>query len=283
MAAPWLTQSDIDHINSVQSEWVAKLSPRFEGKTEEEIRGMFGVRVPEDRLDLPKADYSALREFVTVDPAFDSRTKWPQCKGAIRDQGQCGSCWAFGAVEAFDDRICIARKSASVTFSSPQALVDCDTQEYGCGGGWPEKAWGYLRDNGIPSEKCYPYKAYDQNCNKKCADGSAWTVTKATSVHTYSSTDDAKTDIQAVGPIETWFAVYQDFLNYHSGIYTPTSPTLLGYHAVEIIGWGVEGGVNFWTAANSWGGSWGDKGYFKIKAGTCQFDQPDHLVSGNVA
>jgi len=280
--APWMTQSDVDAINAAQNLWTAKISPRFEGKTEAEMRGMLGLRVPEDRLDLPKADYSSLREFMAIPDDFDSRVQWPNCKGAIRDQGQCGSCWAFGAVEAFDDRRCISTLTSGVVFSSPQALVDCDTQDFGCGGGWPEKAWEYMRDQGLPTEKCYPYKAYDQNCRKTCADGSAWTTVKAKTVHTYTSYDDVKTDVIANGPIETWFAVYQDFFNYHSGIYTPTSPVLAGYHAVEVLGWGVQNDVKFWIAANSWGGSWGDKGYFKIKAGTCQFDDVDHFVAGNV-
>jgi cathepsin B len=282
MCAPWISQSDVDAINNAQSLWTAEISPRFANKTEEEIRSMFGVVIPEDRLALPKADYSALREFAGLPDSFDSRDAWPSCKGAIRDQGQCGSCWAFGAVEAFDDRRCIASKAGKVDFSAPQALVDCDTQDFGCGGGWPEKAWEYMRDQGLPTESCYPYKAYDKNCNKKCSDGKEWSVNKAKTVHTYSSTDDVKTDIQANGPVETWFAVYQDFLNYHSGIYAPTSPSLLGYHAVEVLGWGVENGVKYWIAANSWAASWGDKGYFKIKAGTCQFDDVDHFVAGNV-
>jgi len=282
MCAPWITQSDVDAINAAQNLWTAKLSPRFENKTEEEIRAMFGVRVPEDRLNLPKADYSPLREFAAVPDSFDSRDAWPNCKGAIRDQGQCGSCWAFGAVEAFDDRRCIKNSRSSVDFSSPQTLVDCDTQDFGCGGGWPEKAWEFIRDQGLPSETCYPYKAYDQNCKTQCADGSGFKVNKAKSVHTYSSIDDVKTDIQANGPVETWFAVYQDFLNYHSGVYAPTSPVLLGYHAVEVLGWGVQNDVTYWIAANSWASSWGDKGYFKIKAGTCQFDDVDHFVAGDV-
>jgi len=83
------------------------------------------------------------------------------------------------------------------------------------------------------------------------------------------------------GAIETWFAVYDDFFSYTAGIYTPTSTSLAGYHAIEVIGWGKQDGTEFWVAANSWGTSWGMKGYFNIEAGTCQFDEVDHFVSGD--
>jgi len=72
--------------------------------------------------------------------------------------------------------------------------------------------------------------------------------------------------------METSFNVYSDFMNYASGIYKHTSGYLEGGHAVKILGWGVEGGVNYWICANSWGTSWGEKGYFRIAYGECGID-----------
>jgi len=72
--------------------------------------------------------------------------------------------------------------------------------------------------------------------------------------------------------METSFNVYSDFMNYKSGIYKHTSGTLEGGHAVKILGWGVEGGVNYWICANSWGTSWGEKGFFRIAYGQCGID-----------
>jgi len=281
-AAPFLTQSEVDQYNSAQDLWTAELSPRFAHLTEEEITGMFGTRVPEDIIDLPQVDYSAIREFQDLPESHDTRTKWPNCVGAIRDQGNCGSCWAFGAIEAFEDRHCIVSGAGSVTFHSPQALVDCDPGSFGCGGGWPVKAFEYIRDQGVPTETCYPYKARDGNCVATCKDGTPWVRRKSVSVHAYKSINDVKTCLFNNGPVETWFAVYRDFLTYKSGVYAPTTSQLLGYHATEVNGWGVENGVSYWISRNSWGKTWGDKGYFKIKAGTCQFDQLDHFVAGEV-
>jgi len=75
-------------------------------------------------------------------------------------------------------------------------------------------------------------------------------------------------EIFANGPVETTFSVYQDFLSYKSGVYQRTSNVYLGGHAVKFLGWGVEGGVEYWLVANSWNPTWGDKGYFKIIRGT---------------
>jgi cathepsin B len=281
--APHLTQEYVNSINSKQSLWTAGVVPKFADMSLEELKTFCSVKEQKGPSQFPKVSYAGLREFFDLPDNFDIRTKWPNCKLDIRDQGQCGSCWAFGAVESFEDRLCIVTSGGQKAFLSPQALVDCDTQDFGCNGGWPEKAWEYLQANGIPTESCYPYQAYDQPCSQKCADGSAWKTYHAKDVRTYTSLDDVKTDIYTNGPIETWFAVYDDFFSYTSGIYTPTSPYLAGYHAIEVLGWGVQSGVKYWSAANSWGLTWGMKGYFNIQAGTCNFDDIDHFVSGDPA
>lgn len=69
------------------------------------------------------------------------------------------------------------------------------------------------------------------------------------------------------GPIETGFMVYQDFMSYAGGIYTCNSNVFMGGHAVKILGWGEESGTKFWLVANSWGTSWGEKGYFRLEIG----------------
>lgn len=88
-----------------------------------------------------------------------------------------------------------------------------------------------------------------------------------------SSPAAIKSFIQASGPVETGFTVYADFYNYKSGIYHHTSGGVEGGHAVKIIGWGVQGTENYWIVANSWGTSWGEKGFFRIRQGDCGIDQ----------
>jgi len=215
--------------------------------------------------------------------SFDSRTKWSSCIGAIRNQGSCGSCWAFATIESFEDRLCIAGKVSPLVERSPQYLLDCDTAESGCNGGNPNSAWSFLVKSGAPSEACYPYQGVQKSCPSKCSNGSALTTTKAAAVVTYTSVAAVQADIQAKGPVETYFMVYEDFYYYTSGIYSPTTTTEVGYHAVKVIGYGIDAKVgNYWLVQNSWGTSWGESGYFMIKAGTCQFDTLNHFVSGTV-
>jgi cathepsin B len=219
----------------------------------------------------------------TTNTTFDGRTKWSKCIGAVRNQGSCGSCWAFATVEAFEDRLCIAGKVSPLVQRSTQYLLDCDSAQQGCNGGYPNSAWAFLVKNGAPSEACYPYQGAKKSCPSKCANGSAITTNKAAAVVTYSSVAAVQTDIQSKGPVETYFMVYEDFYYYKTGVYSPTTSSQVGYHAVKVIGFGIDAKAgNYWLVQNSWGTSWGESGYFRIKAGTCEFDTLDHFVAGTV-
>lgn len=80
-----------------------------------------------------------------------------------------------------------------------------------------------------------------------------------------------KAEILANGPMETGFAVYQDFMNYKEGIYQHTTGSFLGNHAVKVTGWGEENGLKYWIAQNSWTKQWGEQGTFKVKVGDVGF------------
>lgn len=279
--APFMTQEYFDEINSKQNLWTAGPVAKFSGMSREELKKYVSAKVPIKQTNLNVVDYSPLREFMDIPENFDSRQQWPNCVDSIRDQQTCGASWAFATVGAFGYRKCIATQGQTKVTLSPQNLIDCDFDDYGCDGGWPQTAWEYLRNKGVPSDQCYPYKAYGQSCTQKCTDGSGWNLYKAKDVRQYKNTDDVKTDIMANGPVETWFAVYEDFYNYNSGVYIPTSTELIGYTAVEVLGWGYWNGVYYWVAANTWGTGWGESGYFRIGAGKCQFDDIDHFVAGS--
>ena len=84
--------------------------------------------------------------------------------------------------------------------------------------------------------------------------------------------DTIKEMLVTGGPIHTGFTVYEDFMQYKSGIYQHTSGSSLGGHAVVIIGYGSENGINYWIIQNSWGPEWGEQGYFRIKMGEVGID-----------
>jgi cathepsin B len=105
---------------------------------------------------------------------FDSREQWPKCVHAIRNQAQCGSCWAFGASEALSDRFCIASKADINVVLSPEDMVECDSTDYGCQGGILYFAWNYLETTGVVTDKCLPYTSGAgkvDKCPTKCENG----------------------------------------------------------------------------------------------------------------
>jgi cathepsin B len=215
---------------------------------------------------------------LTVPDTFDSREQWPKCVHPIRDQQQCGSCWAFGASEALSDRFCIASKEQTQVILSPEDLVACDRSDMGCNGGWLDHAWKYLEKTGAVTDTCFPYTSGDgsvPSCATKCVDGSAYKKYKCKSGSVVEATNPTqiKAEIYQNGPMETGFSVYQDFMNYKSGIYKYTSGGLLGGHAVKMVGWGSENGVDYWICANSWSTKWGEQGFFRIKTGEVGIDQ----------
>jgi len=82
------------------------------------------------------------------------------------------------------------------------------------------------------------------------------------------------------GPVEIAFDVYEDFLTYKSGVYIHTDGSMLGGHAVKMLGWGTENGVDYWLLANSWNEDWGDNGFFKIRRGTDECGVESDVVAG---
>ena len=199
---------------------------------------------------------------------FDGRQAFGKCIHPVRDQMQCGSCWAFSASEVLSDRFCIASKGQIDVVLSPQTLVSCDTDgNMGCQGGYLDKAWEFLVSNGIASDQCEPYTSGGGDsgtCPTKCADGSQIKYYKAANYKHITGVSNIQTELMTNGPVQAAFEVYQDFMSYKSGIYHHISGSLLGGHAVEMVGWGVENGTAYWTIKNSWGPSWGENGYFRI-------------------
>ena len=100
--------------------------------------------------------------------------------------------------------------------------------------------------------------------------------------HSYNlkTVADMAQDIYQNGPITGMFFVFEDFLSYKSGVYHHVSGSLLGGHAIKIMGFGVENGVDYWLVANSWNDEWGDHGFFKIKKGTDECGIENPIING---
>jgi cathepsin L len=183
----------------------------------------------------------------------------------IKDQGQCGSCWAFSAVASLEGQH--FKKSGTLVSLSEQNLVDCSSKfgNQGCNGGLMDQAFSYIVANkGIDTEDSYPYRAVDQKCQFKAANIGA---TETGFVDVKSGDEAALTAaIATIGPIATAMDASQStFQFYSSGIYSDSgcSSTNLD-HGVTLVGYGSLEGQDYYILKNMWGLSWGDKGYVLI-------------------
>jgi cathepsin L len=186
-------------------------------------------------------------------------------KGAVtnvKDQGQCGSCWAFSTTGAIEGALKISKQE--LVSISEQQLIDCSLKygDFGCNGGMPDNGFEYVIDNGICTEDEYQYHAKKSSCDtSNCV--SLLSVSSCVDVIPYN--EMALEYAVSKQPISV--AIQADtfiFQHYKTGIITDVECGTDLDHAVLVVGYGVENGLDYWLVKNSWGETWGDNGYVKI-------------------
>jgi len=272
--------NDPDHIkrlNSVEgATWTAAGSDFFNGLSFDDARVVLGTDLLHisDHLEatLNASVYAAIRDD-SIPDAFDATTQWAGLVHPIRNQQQCGSCWAFSASEVLSDRVAIATNKASPPLS-PEDMVSCDSGDMGCSGGQLPAAWKYLQSTGIVTDTCFPYTAGSGTapaCPNQCADSESWSQSKvkASSAYAINGVTNMQKEIMTNGPIQVAFKVYKSFMSYSTGVYKkhPYEFVPEGGHAVKIVGWGTDNGADYWKVANSWDTTWGEDGFFRIARG----------------
>jgi len=227
----------------------------FSDKTYAEMKKLNGYVAPTTKV----MNVKVLEE--TNDATVDWRSK--NAVTPVKNQAQCGSCWAFsttGAVEGAD-----AIKTGSLKSFSEQQLVSCSKQNNACNGGLMDYAFQYIKTAPLELESNYPYTSGSGRV-------SSCSYSKTRGVGTVSAFTDVQhtaTQMRAAlgnGPVSVAIEADQmAFQSYTSGVITSGCGTQLD-HGVLAVGYGTLGGQDFFLVKNSWGPSWGDQGYVRIGA-----------------
>jgi cathepsin L len=187
---------------------------------------------------------------------------------AIKDQGQCGSCWAFSVVQAMESQY--ALKKSTLPSLSEQNLVDCVTTCYGCDGGDEYLAYDYVlskQGGKWETEKDYPYTAKTQTCkfDSSKAGYQFSSYFRPTSTSTRSESELAS-GCATYGVVSIAIdASNWSFQLYSGGIYDESSCSSTDLdHAVGLVGYGTESSKDYWIVRNSWGTDWGESGYIRM-------------------
>lgn len=195
-----------------------------------------------------------------------------QCDHGVKNQGNCGSCWAFAATGMLAHRCCQFKKDEG--WLSAQELVSCDESDLGCTGGMMETPIEYIvKNHGLVHEDCFPYQAQDIKCPYKCVNGKDWKsehVCNCVKPKSCETIPELKSCL-ASGPVTVSFDVCRSFFSYKSGIYRCDKTEYLGGHATLAMGYGDQPECYTFNK-NSWSAYWGDKGYFKMACDTCDYE-----------
>lgn len=277
-------------VNAMQASWRARSYPQFQGMTMHEMLNMMGGahgRVHSLPMALPNINGDSAAD------ALPAQWDWRDVNGVnyvgpVRNQGSCGSCYAFAAVGMLEARSNIALKlpQPSITLS-PQSVVSCNPYSQGCRGGFPYLVGKFGEDFGIQLEQSFSYSGVDDMQNPKCRDSidptSTARVLRVKDYHYiggfYGGCNEAdmRMELYQNGPIVGTFDAQGDFQHYSSGIYHHIEETNgmtvnkweKTTHSVLIVGWGeAQDGEKYWIIRNSYGPQWGEGGYIRFRRGT---------------
>lgn len=245
---------------------------QFSDMTEKEFKRRLGFKGPLSGKARPNVRYPR--------PKDDGKTidlRETGCIGAVQDQGQCGSCYAFATVENADSVRCL-KCNTSVQYTSPQNIVDCSGAQgnNGCDGGWMGSVVDYISAApGVNLLSDYPYTAKEGTCqfNNQTAvykKGTKHTEINADENEMMRVLDSLKTPLYVAVKVDQYFQMYQGgVLGNFFGC--KTMPSELN-HAVQVVGYGKDkkSGKLYWLVKNTWSADWGENGYIRVwRTGCC--------------
>jgi C1A family cysteine protease len=236
-----------------------------------EFKSRHNMIIPANRKANPQFPLFSDEEVkrLTVDPV-DWRTKGAVT--AVKDQGQCGSCWAFSSTGNMEGQWQIAGNS--LTSLSEEELVQCSHNgNQGCNGGLMDDAFHWVITNGgIDSESDYPYTSGGGNTGSCNSAKMKNVVAKFASVNDVAHVEaQMATFVASKGPLAIAVDAASGWQNYKSGIMSNCHGRQLD-HGVLAVGYGVDtsGNISYWIVKNSWSASWGEQGYIRLAYGSNQ-------------
>ncbi|MFI5362030.1 MAG: C1 family peptidase [Elusimicrobiota bacterium] len=246
------------------AKWAAEENPISRLAPEERKRRL-GARprrrsAAESVLSFPAAGSSSAA-------ALPATLDWRNVNGLdyvtpVTDQGSCGSCWAFATTAGLESYVLRTQGTPGRSVDLSEQIVLSCSGAGSCGGGWPSLASAFLQSTGDGPETAYAYAGLDGNC-ALAANG--WQK-GADRIGGYSSVAQSAASLEnalaAYGPVVATFNVYADFYSYSSGVYSYTGGGFEGGHAVLVVGY--DHANKYFIVKNSWGGEWGENGFFRI-------------------
>lgn len=271
----------LERINAAQNSWVAGVYPEYETMTLGDHLRRAGGRASTMMVGMkaaPSSFFTRLRSAATPE-----KWDWRSVEGVnyvspIRNQGNCGSCYAFSSMAGLEARVRILTNNTQRPIFAPQDIVGCTKLAQGCEGGFPYLIAGrYAQDVGVVLEECSPYEGKDDVCrtSRNCARHYTAYYRYVGGYFGACNEEEMKLALVKGGPLVVGLEVYNDFLSYKGGVYHHTglqdrfNPLELTNHAVLLVGYGEDAntGEKYWTVKNSWGEDWGEGGYFRILRG----------------
>ena len=276
------TNAKIEALNAQNSGSYKAGHNHMSDWTDEEYRSMLGLVLPEDHMD-DETPFEGTPNSSGIDWRTDSRNALT----AVKDQGQCGSCWAFSATETVESAFILAGNDAVVM--SPQELVDCSKgllSNHGCNGGMYYNAWKWEKSHYAMKESDYPYvSGTTKKANPECSYDESKGVAEVKSyTQVKANVDSIKAAVEQQPLSIAVMADNDAFRNYTSGVITADQCPGRIDHAIQAVGWGNDGTQDYFIVRNSWNTVWGDAGFAKLAAddsgdGTCGMNSVVYYVN----
>eukprot|EP00743_Colponemidia_sp_Colp-15_P009909 GILK01010867.1.p1 GENE.GILK01010867.1~~GILK01010867.1.p1 ORF type:complete len:328 (-),score=11.54 GILK01010867.1:121-1104(-) len=246
--------------------------------TSTELKTLRGLKRTPKTFNLPVANKWTAQTGVTVPHSLDYRTAVPSILTTVKDQGQCGSCWAHAATEGIESAYAI--QTGELFVLSQQQLTSCvqNTEDCGgtggCNGATVEVAWDYTTQNGgMTEEWMYSYQSYwgtTPSCIYSATNPQTKPFVQTSGYSVTSPRNDVDSVLQSLfvnGPLAISVDA-SNWNNYESGIYNGCdyANNISMDHAVQLVGYGTDAalGSDYWIVRNSWSASFGEQGFIRL-------------------